>query len=217
MLLASALVASGSFGLSQGPAVKEGGVREPATRRVFPLVRPMPDGKGSPLDLAGVGHRDKFGSAYYAIGLYVDRTELKRSLGPRRGAEEAIQAILRRGVAVCLDIQYLQNISGKRRVEIIREQFAKRWKGEGAFDQQPGVAEFLTHLHRDMRRGDESLIWILPGGKLAVQDAHSGQATLLVSPHAQELILAVYFGSDSVSRPLKSDLFARLATVLGPE
>ncbi len=187
---------------------------EQASQEGFPLERAFLD-RGSPrLKAAGVFLRIRDGQKLYALCLYVDLRALARLTRGKARDPEALARLLVEGKAAHAFVaRIVEPFPRENRMAFLLGNLQRAWPGPGFDPETPALKRFSRFFDEALVRGDETQVWIGPGGRIHTRKA-GGPITTTRDPVLASTFSATYLGEHCMDPALKADLLRELPAVV---
>lgn len=210
-LLASPAVARPAAGQAGGVQLR---LVEQASQEGFPLERRLLDRRAPLLKAAGVHLRIRDGRKLYALCLYVDvRTLARLTRGQPRDAEALARLLVEGKAAHAFVARIVEPFPRESRMAFLLGNLERAWPGSGFDPGAPALKRFSAFFDRALAKGDETQVWVEPGGLIHTRQA-GGPATGTRDAILASAFSATYLGERCMDPALKADLLRELPAVV---
>lgn len=187
---------------------------EQASQEGFPLARRFLDRRGPTLKAAGVYLRIRDGQKLYALCLYVDVRALARlTRGRDRDAEALARLLVEGRAAHAFVARIVEPFPRENRMAFLLGNLERAWPGPGFDPEAPALRRFSAFFDRALAKGDETQVWVEPGGLIHTRQAGGAPATTR-DPEIASTFSATYLGARCMDPALKADLLRELPAVV---
>lgn len=187
---------------------------EQASQEGFPLARRFLDRRGPDLKAAGVYLRIRDGQKLYALCLYVDVRALARlTKGQVRDADALARLLVAGKAAHAFVARIVEPFPRENRMAFLLGNLQRAWPAPGFDPEAPALKRFRPFFDRALAKGDETQVWIEPGGRIHTRQA-GGPATLTQDAVLPAAFSATYLGDRCMDPALKADLLRELPAVV---
>ena len=215
LLVPPALLGAPAAAQAQPPAQLR--LVEQASQEGFPLERAFLD-RGAPrLKAAGVFLRVREGRKLYALCLYVDLRALARlTKGRARDAEALARLLVEGRAAHAFVARIVEPFPRESRMAFLLGNLERAWPGPGFDPHAPPLERFSRFFDEALAPGDETQVWVAPGGWIRTRKA-GGPARTTRDRLLASAFTATDLGDRCMDPALKADLLRELPAVLEME
>jgi hypothetical protein len=190
---------------------------EQASQEGFPLERRFLDRRAPSLKAAGVYLRVRDGQKLYALCLYVDvRALAVLTQGKARDAEALARLLVEGKAAHAYVARIVEPFPRENRMAFLLGNLQRAWPSPGFDPEAPALKRFSRFFDRALAKGDETQVWLEPGGRIHTRQA-GGPATATADAVIASTFSATYLGERSMDPALKADLLRELPAVVEME
>jgi len=193
-------------------------VSEPATGVAFESTRTV---DGRPYALLGTGLRKKVVVKVYAMALYVDETDARRSFPAlaarakgsdhaRLTSEDHAQQFVLYGSFGKLAVLHFVRDVGKEKIrEAFEDGLGEELSDKAPADARQAAQAFVALFDQDIKEGEEVVVRTFPDGRIEIQQGSRKTA----GPHSPRLaraIWGVWLGAKPISTDMRKTLIDRI-------
>lgn len=190
---------------------------EQASQEGFPLTRTFLDTRLPRLRAAGVYLRIRDGAKLYALCLYVDTRVLAALTRGAPRTPEALAALLVEGRAAHAFVsRIMEPFPRENRMAFLLGNLERAWPGPGFDPEEPVLKRFSAFFDSALAKGDETQVWVEPGGRIHTRRA-GGPAAETRDAVLASTFTATYLGGKCMDPALKADLLRELPALLEME
>lgn len=203
-------------------------VKEPETKKEFPVTRTAEDGKTT-VHLTGTAVRDKrvvLLFDVYAYGLYIDGAAAKKALSKWKdktakqleGDSAFYQELCKDNFAKTIRMVFARKVDGDDVEEAFTESIEPRIESAKTKRKMPDASKELQRFkgwfqHETFREGDEVLLTWLPGNELVVV-VKGKRKPKLTSPALCWALYDIFLGDDPIETKGKKTVISRTPALL---